>query len=272
MLPASPASCGFGSDSQWSCHAKMHECATWFSHTATTTVISTHQRGRPLHRTCSCTRRNPAGRWPHPSRSTASRQRSSRCSRACCPISVRRSNTNPDQAHGQPELHAFHIDWAAQFGRVYSARWPHPRHLQQRTGHRFLDGFHAGLLAEVVRTQQTEVVVRVRVVERQDQVDQRLAAAAQVQSTSATAGWTESLTLCVCCHCAATADAHRCRLAAVLNAVHFCAAHLLASLSGPMGLLPMSCGEDPSATSASRLRDSFLSSPASLPADGARAG
>lgn len=33
-----------------------------------------------------------------------------------------------------------------------------------------------------------------------------------------------------------------------------------------MGLLPMSAGEEPSATSASRLRDSFLSSPASLPA------
>ncbi len=44
------------------------------------------------------------------------------------------------------------------------------------------------------------------------------------------------------------------------------ASHLLASLSGPMGLLPMSAGEEPSATSASRLRDSFLSSPASLPA------
>lgn len=53
----------------------------------------------------------------------------------------------------------------------------HPRHFQQRAGHRLLDGFDAGLLAEVVRPQQAEVVVRVCVVERQDQVDKRLATA-----------------------------------------------------------------------------------------------
>ena len=58
--------------------------------------------------------------------------------------------------------------------------WPrgaHPRGLQQVCVHSLLHRADAGLLAEVVRAQQAEVVVRVAVVQGQNQVDQRLAAA-----------------------------------------------------------------------------------------------
>lgn len=54
---------------------------------------------------------------------------------------------------------------------------PHPRHLQQIGVDGLFDGLDPQLLAEVVRAQQAEVVVRVDVIQRQDQVDQRLAAA-----------------------------------------------------------------------------------------------
>jgi len=47
---------------------------------------------------------------------------------------------------------------------------------------------------------------------------------------------------------------------------HARAAHLADSASGPTGDLDSSSGELPSCTSWSRLRDSFLSKPASLPA------
>ena len=40
-----------------------------------------------------------------------------------------------------------------------------------------LHGSHPGLLPEVVRSQQAEVIVRVAVIQGQDQVDQRLPAA-----------------------------------------------------------------------------------------------
>lgn len=54
----------------------------------------------------------------------------------------------------------------------------HPGDLQQVRIDGLLDGLHTQLLAEVVRPQQAEVIVRVNVVQGQDQVDQRLAAAA----------------------------------------------------------------------------------------------
>ena len=53
----------------------------------------------------------------------------------------------------------------------------HPRRLEQVRVHGLLDCADTGLLAEVVRAQQAEVVVWIAVVERQDQVYQRLAAA-----------------------------------------------------------------------------------------------
>lgn len=49
-----------------------------------------------------------------------------------------------------------------------------------------LNGLHPDLLSEVVRPQQAEVVVRIDVVQGQDQVDQRLATAAK----AVTAHWT----------------------------------------------------------------------------------
>ena len=58
---------------------------------------------------------------------------------------------------------------------------PHPRDLEQVGVDGLLNGGDAGLLAEVVRAQQAEVVVRVAVVQRQDQVDQRLPAARAVE-------------------------------------------------------------------------------------------
>lgn len=49
--------------------------------------------------------------------------------------------------------------------------------LKEMGVNRLLDRSHPGLLAKVVRPQQTEVIVRVAVVQRQDEVNQRLPAA-----------------------------------------------------------------------------------------------
>lgn len=55
----------------------------------------------------------------------------------------------------------------------------YPGDLQKVRVHSLFHSSHSGLFAEVVRAQQAEVVVRVAVVQRQDQVDQRLPAAQQ---------------------------------------------------------------------------------------------
>ena len=65
---------------------------------------------------------------------------------------------------------------------------PRPRRLQQVRVHRLLHRADAGLLPEVVRAQQAEVVVRVAVVERQDEVDERLAAAPPRSAVDVSAG------------------------------------------------------------------------------------
>ena len=62
---------------------------------------------------------------------------------------------------------------------THSVTDAHPRDLEKVRVDALLKGLDARLLAEVVRPQQGEVVVRVDVVQRQDQVDQRLAAAPQ---------------------------------------------------------------------------------------------
>lgn len=123
---------------------------------------------------------------------------------------------------------------------------------QQVAVHRLLGFGQPLLLVEVVCTQEREVVVGVYMVEREDEIYERLAAAWTIQVVSMHVSRSNIiLSTQSCMH---------------VHAVHAGEGTCLAdSESGPTGLMAICCGE-PDCTSVSRLFESFLSSPASLPA------